>query len=384
MLEFVIMDWQWVILGLVVIVVLAVILTARPVRVGFRTAATMLDLGLSYKRKAKAIPKNIIISEVTYSCGDRGIIANLYRPSGKGRHSGLILAHGAIKGGKDDRALWFAGQSLARAGHVVLVPQLDNLSRFRLHRDDIDALVASFQYLARQEFSNGKIGMFGVCLSAPLALLAATEPDINQDVAVVTSWGGFYNVNDWLQAVISGRYIDKGTAKSWRPRTSLIEETPKWLIELLPDPSDRVCIEKMLRGNSTDSTKSDLSPSGQALYELLTNRDPERVKDLWARLDPEIRQTLDSLSPHTKVAQLKTKIAIIHSFNDDVIPWVESCKLADAIEDVHKIYFRVFGQFYHASIEDLLKVRMSNLHNVIAEIAQFYHYMYSILYQLWG
>ncbi|MCJ7655001.1 MAG: hypothetical protein MUO97_06840, partial [Dehalococcoidia bacterium] len=65
-----------------------------------------------------------------------------------------------------------------------------------------------------------------------------------------------------------------------------------------------------------------------------------------------------------------------------VIPWVESCKLADAIEDVHKIYFRVFGQFYHASIEDLLKARMSNLHNVISEIVQFYRYMYSILYRL--
>ena len=118
------------------------------------------------------------------------------------------------------------------------------------------------------------------------------------------------------------------------------------------------------------------------MYELLANRDQERVGDLWARLDPEIRQTLDSLSPHTKIAQLKTKIAIIHTFTDDVIPWVESCKLADTIEDVHKIYFRVFGQFYHASIEDLLKVRMSNLRNVISEVVQFYLYIYSVLYRL--
>jgi len=382
MLEFVAMSWQWILLSLIVIVVLAMIFLAKPVKVGLRAAAAMLDLGASYKRNVKAIPKNILTSEVAYSCGDRDIVANLYRPNDQRRHSGLILAHGAIKGGKDDRALWFAGQSLARAGYVVLVPQLDYLSKFRLHQDDIEVLVAGFQYLARQEFSNGKIGMFGVCLSAPLALLAATEPSISRDVAVVSSWGGFYNIDDWLQAVISERYIDGGRAKPWRPRTVLMEETPKWLIELLPDPSDRVCIEKMLRGNSTDSAKSNLTPSGQAMYELLTNRDPERVKDLWARLDPKIRQTLDSLSPHTKMAQLKTKIAIIHTFTDDVIPWVESCKLAGAIEDVHKIYFRVFGQFYHASIEDLLKVRMQNIHNVISEVVQFYLYMYSVLYQL--
>jgi hypothetical protein len=150
----------------------------------------------------------------------------------------------------------------------------------------------------------------------------------------------------------------------------------------LPDHSDRVCIEKVLRGDSTDYAKSDLSPSGQAVYELLSNRDPERVGDLWARLDPKIREALDSLSPHTKIAQIKTKVAIIHTYTDDVVPWVESCKLDDAIDGAHKIYFRVFGQFYHASIEDLLKVRMSNLRNVISEVVQFYHYMYSILYQL--
>jgi dienelactone hydrolase len=382
MLEFATMNWQWILLSLIVIVVLAIILLAKPVKVGLRTAAMILNLGASYKWNAKAIPKSIIISEVTYSFGNRNIVANLYRPDDQRRHSGLILAHGAVKDGKGDRALRFAGQSLARSGYMALVPQLYNLRNFRLHQDDIDALVASFQYLARQEFSNGKVGMLGVCLSAPLALLAATEPSINQDVAVISSWGGFYNINDWLQAVISERYIDEGTAKLWRPRTALTEETPKWLIELLPDPSDRVCIEEMLRGNSTDSVKSNLSPSGRAMYELLTNRDPERVGDLWARLDPEVQQTLNNLSPHLKIAQLQTKIAIIHTFADDVIPWVESCKFADAIKDENKIYFRVFRQFYHVSIEGLLKARISNLYNVISEAVQFYLYMYSVLYQL--
>ena len=118
------------------------------------------------------------------------------------------------------------------------------------------------------------------------------------------------------------------------------------------------------------------------MCELLACREPERIKDLWAKLDPEIRRTLDELSPHTKIDKLKTQIAIIHTLTDDVIPWVESCKLAGAIEDAYKIYFRVFGQFYHVSVEDLLKARTSNLHRVISEAVQLYLYMYSILYRL--
>jgi dienelactone hydrolase len=382
MFEFVAVNWQWILLSVIILVVLALALLTKPVQVWFRVTAFILDLGASYKRNTKVIPRSIHISEVTYGCGSRDVVADLYRPDSRGRHSGLVLAHGAIKDGKNDQALRFAGQSLARAGYVVLVPQLDNLCKFRLHQDDIDVLVASFQYLATQEFSNGKIGMLGVCISAPLVLLAATEPGVSRDLAVVSSWGGFYNINDWLQAVITKHYIDNDELKPWKPRPVLMEETPKWLIELLPNTSDRACLEKMLSGKSAAPVKDNLSSSGRAMYELLANREPERVVDLWARLDPKIRHTLNNLSPHTKIDKLKTKIAIIHTFTDDVIPWVESCKLANAIEDSHKVYFRVFEQFYHVSIEDLLKARISNLHNVISEAVQLYLYMYSILYRL--
>ena len=382
MLEFLTHNWQWILLGLVALAVLTVVFRAKPVRVGLKTAAMIVSLGISYKKNTGVIPGSVLVSEVTFRCGDRDIVANLYRPNDKRRHSGLILAHGAIKGGKDDRALRFGGQSLASAGYVALVPQLDNLNRLRLHQDDVDALVAGIRYLSGQEFCNGKIGLMGVCLSAPLVFSAAAEPSVSQNVAVITCWGGFYNINDWLQAVIIEHYIDGGEVRPWKPRVLLIEEAPKWLIELLPNASDRVFLEEMLKGNTTDYARSRLSPSGQAMYELLTNHDPKRVRQLWERLDPKVRQALDNLSPHTKIDKHNTKIAIIHTFNDDVIPWVESCKLVDAIDDKNKVYFRVFRQFYHVSIEDLLKARISNLHHVISEAVQFYLYMYSILYQL--
>ena len=380
--EFLTHNWQWILAGLIAVAVLVVVFLAKPVRVGLKTAAMIVSLGVSYKRDTGVIPGSVLASEVTFRCGDRDIVANLYRPNDKRRHSGLILAHGAIKGGKDDRALRFGGQSLASAGYVALVPQLDNLNRLRLHQDDVDALVAGIRYLSGQEFCNGKIGLVGVCLSAPLVFSAAAEPSVSQNVAVITCWGGFYNINDWLQAVIIEHYIDGGEVRPWKPRVLLIEEAPKWLIELLPNASDRVFLEEMLKGNTTDYARSRLSPSGQAMYELLTNHDPKRVRQLWERLDPKVRQALDNLSPHTKIDKYNTKIAIIHTFNDDVIPWVESCKLVDAIDDKNKVYFRVFRQFYHVSIEDLLKARISNLHHVISEAVQFYLYMYSILYQL--
>jgi hypothetical protein len=382
MLEFFIDNWPWMLVGLAALALLTVVFLAKPVRVGLKTLAMIVSLGISYKKNTGTVPSNVVVSDVIFRYGDRNIVANLYRPKDRRKHSALIMAHGAIKSGKDDRALRFGGQSLASAGYIALVPQLENLNRLRLHQDDIDALAAGVRYLSEQNFCNGRIGLMGVCLSAPLVFLAAAEPGISRNVAVITCWGGFYNINDWLQAVLALQYIDGGEAKPWKPRDLLIEEAPKWLVALLPDASDRACLEEMLGDNSTDSLKNRLSPSGQAMYELLTNRDPKRVGELWEKLDPEVRKTLNSLSPHTKIAQHNTKIAIIHTFNDDVIPWVESCKLVDGIDDENKVYFRIFRQFYHVSIEDLLKARISNLHHAISEAAQFYLYMYSILYQL--
>ena len=213
MFEFLAHNWQWILVGLIALAVLAVVFVAKPVRVVVKTAAMIVSLGISYKKNTGAIPGNILVSEVTFRCGERDIVANLYRPNDRKRHSGLILAHGAIKGGKDDRALRFGGQSLASAGYIALVPQLENLNRLRLHQDDIDALVASISYLSQQEFCNGKIGLMGVCLSAPLVFSAAAEPSVSGNVAVITCWGGFYNINDWLQAVIARHYIDAGEAE---------------------------------------------------------------------------------------------------------------------------------------------------------------------------
>jgi len=381
MVQFLTDNWLWILVAVLAAGLLAAFFSSRPVRVWLKTWAMIVSLGVSYKKNTGAVTDNVLVEEITYRCGDRDISANLYRPADKKRHPAVILAHGAIAGGKDDRALRFGGQGLASAGFVALVPQLQHLNRLRLHQDDVDALAAGVHYLSQRKFCNGKIGLMGVCLSSNLVFLATARPDVRRNVSVITCWGGFYNINDWLQAVIAQRYMDDGRTVPWKPRELLINEAPKWLIELSPEP-DRACLQQLMAGNDSITLRERLSDRGRAMYELLSSHEPEKVEDLWSKLDPQVKLTLNSLSPHIKAGQFDTKIAIIHTFSDDVIPWVESPKLLQAINPKNTIYYRIFRQFYHVSIEDFLKARISNLHHVIAEAAQFYMYIYSILYQL--
>ncbi|MBM3154048.1 MAG: hypothetical protein FJ008_01800 [Chloroflexi bacterium] len=341
------MNWKSLAIILAVIVLLVAVSLAKPIQVATRTVTLFVDMGLNYKWQV-TVPRSISISEVSYPCGNRTVMANLYRPDDRCRYSGVILAHGAVKDGKDDQALVLAAQGLSRAGYVTLVPQLENLRSFRLHADDIETLVASFQYLQQQEFVNGRIGMVGICLSAPLVFLAAADGRISDDVAVISSWGGYYNISDWLQTVISERYLDNGQAVPWEPRPTLKAATHGWLTELLPDASEETLAGEML----------------------------------WQKLTPEVQHTLENLSPHSKADQLKTKIAIIHTADDDVIPWVESVKLAEAIPDDQEVYFRIFHRFYHTNVKQLLSIRISQLAGTVSEVAGFYMFVCSILYQL--
>ncbi len=375
------MKWQRMLIGFVIVAVLALSLLAKPVQVGLRTATLLIDLGISYQWKTSAIPRNILISEIAYPCDTRTITANLYRPNDQRRHPAIILGHGAFAGGKDDWRMRLVGKNLARVGYVALIPNLENLAGLRLHQDDVEALGTTFDYLSRQEFVNGKIGMVGFCLSAPLILLAAEDISATQDIAVISLWGSYYNIEDWIQAVITGHCTYQGETKPWKADPTLAREVCHWLTELLPNSSDTVNIKQMLEG-STDSTNGNLSPSGQALYELLTNRDPERADALWARLDPQMQQTLASLSPNIRINELQAKMTIVHAFADPYIPSVESRKLADAIKDENRVYFRIFHQFSHVNPNELLKIKLSNLHNIIFEAARFYLYIYHTLYQL--
>ena len=107
-----------------------------------------------------------------------------------------------------------------------------------------------------------------------------------------------------------------------------------------------------------------------------------QVKERWATIAPEIRRSFDLLSPHHVIDNVHAKIAIIHTAADDVIPWVESVKLSQAIPDDQEVFFRVFYRFYHVNIMQLLNVELSSLGAVISEVAGFYSYIYSILFQL--
>ena len=78
------------------------------------------------------------------------------------------MTHGIIEDGKDDPRLIRFAYSLARAGFIVLVPDLKGMKSFRILFSDVDDIVASFRHLASLNdiVDETKMGLMGFSYAA--------------------------------------------------------------------------------------------------------------------------------------------------------------------------------------------------------------------------
>lgn len=326
--------------------------------------------------------------EVSYQADSDTIRADVYRPDDHLRHPGVIIAHGIADQGKDDPRIRRLAISLASAGYVVLAPHLERLTRGELGPRDREPLVAGFQYLCQQDYViKERVGMAGFCVSAALALLAAEDQRISKQVAVVSSWGTYYDVRDLIEAVVTQSYTYRGETKPWKPAANIGPALKHIVIQLMPNSSDRAILARLLegeppsQGDPSGSSLQMLSPSVQTAYRLLSGPRPDEVRALWAELDPELYQRLLDLSPSSGIQQLQAKVAIVHGLGDGTVPYVESLKLSDALGDERRVYAGVFRFFDHVNPE-MSRIRLDTLHKVITDIVKFYSFFYRILCQL--
>ena len=88
------------------------------------------------------------VSRLSLPVGDREIKADLYYVQDKEKRAAILLTHGLIATGKEDPRLIRFATSLARAGFVVLIPELRGMKSLRALPSDVDDIVGSFRFLA--------------------------------------------------------------------------------------------------------------------------------------------------------------------------------------------------------------------------------------------
>ena len=303
-------------------------LLADPALRRWRAADLLLSLSATKADGAELVERDLWIP------GRAGPIrARLYRRADLGRAPGLVVSHGVHYRGIDERRLVPFARELARAGLVVLTPELSDLIDYRITRQGLDTVTDSALWLGEQRevVSSRSVGLLGFSFAGGLSLVAASEPELSGRLSYVTSVGGHHDLERVLQFLLTNRIeTPAGPARMEAHEYGLLVLLYQSLEHFVP-AEDHAVMRAALRSWLREER-------GQALAHASLAQTLESEK-LYARLEagrlqelaPELvrllrgrEHELAALSPSGRLARIEVPVYLLHGSADSVIPPTET------------------------------------------------------------
>jgi len=345
------------------LVLFLVLLSVLSAIYGERTVRSILVLNEllhfdkpGWLEKASAHPA---VKEVSWEGPLGSMKADLYLPRAEEKRGGILLNHGVIDTGKDDPRLKRFASVLCRVGFVVFVPDLKGMRAFRIAPSDIEEIKAAFSHLlSRQEVLPESCGLFGFSYGAGPTIIAACRPEIRAKVRFVVSFGGYYDLKNVLSFIATGHFEFQGHRYFRKP-----QEYGKWVflannLEWVESAEDRAVLRKILKVKlrdehaPIDSFLSQLGGEGRNVLNLLSHADPSQTESFIQKLPPAIRSSMDALSVVPVFKELRASLILAHGEDDDLIPFTETLRLAQAAPHPEKMCMKILKTFSHTDPEE--------------------------------
>jgi dipeptidyl aminopeptidase/acylaminoacyl peptidase len=180
-----------------------------------------------------------------------------------------------------------------------------------------------------------RVGYFGASVGGSLALVAAADPRIADDVDHVVSFGGYYDALTAFGGIATDHIQYESVDEGWDPKRHAKEVMAQQLINRVDDRRDRELLTQwFLDGEPQEGEAlASLGPVARSSYDFLANRDPKAAEGLIDRLPTAAVEELRYLSPSTSIHDVKAELFIIHDRADPYIPYTESRRMADALAE---------------------------------------------------
>lgn len=273
------------------------------------------------------------------------IPADLYHPADTDPRAALVLVPGASPRGKNDPAVVAFASTLADAAFAVLVPEIEAMKALSISAADADPIARALDHMAERD-PDRPLGLIAVSYAVGPAMIAAHRPALVDAVDVVVGIGGYHDSVETVRFFTTGAF--RASAEDpWR--TAEPNTYGKWVFlranaRRVDSPLDRVLLGAIADRRIADRRIADpeagiadlvarLGPEGQAVWALLSNRDPEAVLALIEALPQAIRAEIDALNLARRPALLADgpELLLVHGRDDTIIPFTESLALAAAV-----------------------------------------------------
>jgi dienelactone hydrolase len=320
-----------------------------------------------------------VLEEVQFPYVGGWASGGLLRPQDEGRHGAIILFLG-INPNLEDETLHRVARALARAGMVVLLPKPAQLVEGRASYEEVETLIGAFRFLQDRSYVDPKrIGFAGFCVGSSLALIAAGDPRISNEVRFVNFFGGYFSAQGLLAAMTTRRIAFDGLQEPWEPSKVAFAWFAQQLIGSVPESDSRSLLERTVLKEQQLGTDElgELSPQGRSVYQVLANRDPQQVAALYGALSQELKASFARLSPSTALDWLQAKVYIMHDRNDTYVPYVESRRLAAALAEHPRKHYTEFAIFQHMHPQRTLETR-----DFVGEVIKLYYHLYLLMLEV--
>ena len=280
---------------------------------------------------AEALTGEPRLEEATVA-GNPALVA---RPAGEGPWPAIFLVNGAVPEGRKLPEIQRLAQGLARAGYLVVVPDLPGLREATITPETADETLEVARTVSGwREARDGKVGLVGVSTGASLALLAAERDGLNGRVSVVAGVAPYADIETLLSIATTAHYEKNGEMVPYEAAPFLAYASARSLISALPPGEDRATLlSEMDRVDRTDPEPlsalrerptGDLGPQARSVVELLANEDPGRFDELYAKLPQGVHEDLEELSPVEGGGRIQAPVELVSGPHDKYFPVYES------------------------------------------------------------
>lgn len=246
-----------------------------------------------------------------------GIIIDV-KSSHSGVNPAIILAMGVRTNEQDKPVILGFADTLSRLGYVVVWPHSQDLDDDKIGFEEPDTFVRAFNYLkVRRDVDKNRISFLGFSVGSSLAMVAAEDKAISQDIHGFVFFGGYYNLFDYLRLLAN--------PVSWQPHEGALSHAEKVL-----------GFEGLTLDNFEDSR-------------------------------------LFKFSPDTDIENFKSQLFILHDRSDSYVPWTESEKLRNAVCDRVSCTYHISDVLEHAQVS---KEKFNA--NMLKEFWGLYSFLYQV------